>query len=49
MQVIPALVSCDLSANFKKQKEKKAVNSAFNCIYTLGGYIFKSSAYDCGV
>ena len=49
MQVIPALVSCDLSANFKKQKEKKAIVSAFNCIYTLGDYIFKSSAYDCGV
>ena len=43
MQVIPALVSCDLSANFKKQKEKKAVNSAFNCIYNLSNYIFKSS------
>lgn len=43
MQVIPVLVSCDLSANFKKLKEKKAVHSAFNYIYNLSDYIFKSS------
>lgn len=43
MQVTPTLVSCDLSANFKKLKEKKAVHSAFHCIYNFSDYIFKSS------